>query len=93
MLSFPITKSSSPVLEEEEALPSCFLLINKEAETLSSLNQTRRTFESSPDIEQREAMKLDLLSLWGCPVLVTEQSHAADAGLGSDVWVMLPVGS
>lgn len=35
-------------------------------------------------------MKLDLLSLWGCPVLVTEQSHA---GLGSDVWVMLPVGS
>lgn len=53
-------------------------VINKEAETPSSLNQPRRNFESPPHTEQREAVKLDLLSLWGYP----EQSHAADAGLG-----------
>lgn len=53
---------------------ACFLLIaviNKEAETPSSLKQTRRTFESFPHPEQREAMKLDLLSLWGYPVVLT----------------------
>lgn len=74
MLSFPVTKALLSRVGKEErggGRRACFLLIpviNKEAETPSSLNQTRRTFEASPHEEQREAVKLDLLSLRGYPV-------------------------
>lgn len=74
MLSFTITQVLlSSVGKEEEEEKACFLLmsvVNKETETPSSLNQTGRTSESSSHTEQREAMKLDLLSLQGYPVVL-----------------------
>lgn len=42
-------------------------ILSKETEAPSSLNQTKRTFESSHHVELKEAVKSDLLSLQVLP--------------------------